>query len=278
MKIRVVFATPYVQRAEFVIVLDPSRFTENQIAGSLQSGVLYEQITSWVMIGLLRDGDVAVDIGAHVGYYTLLMRTLVGGKGRVFAAEPEPQSHEALRDNVSINQFENVHVANLAISDQIGQQFFTVDGRNEGESHLSAFSDRALCGQNELTVATSTLDAWLGQLESAPRLIKIDAEGCETKILKGGMRFFERVRPQAVICEINPPALLRHGSDQFELRQLFKQMGYDCFLINHEIGGPFDLCEGAYLKPMEMSDQVSLNVVHNLLFALPDVRPIGLGL
>lgn len=275
LKIRVAFPTPYVDRAEFVIALNPLRHTEGQLATCLTQGWLYEHCTSWVMTGLLRDGDIAVDVGAHVGYYTLLMRTLVGQSGQVFAAEPMPASHAALMENVLLNAYSNVHCAQLAISDKVGEACLVIDRLNEGESRLAS----SVPGRDEdvVIVRSSTLDEWLSRLSRAPRLIKLDAEGCEAAIVRGGASLFRDLPPDAVVCEINPPALERFGADQFSLRRSFSEMGYGCYLINVAQDGPYDLCQGAILRPYGLDEAVRVNVVHNLLFVRPGVVPLGLG-
>ena len=276
--IRVAFPTPYTEKAEFLISLDRSRHTEGQIAACLQGGWLYEHFTSWVMTGLLRPGDVAVDVGAHVGYYTLLMRTLVGDSGAVHAAEPLPQSHAALVHNVRSNGYSNVVCSALAITDRNGQARFELDSRNEGESHLAAAKTGSAPGDSTIMVETATLDAWLGGLERAPRLLKLDAEGCEARILSGGKSFFRSLRPDAVVCEINPTALQRFGADEMSLRSDFAALGYNSYLINVANDGPYDLCQGAILRPFSADERVTVNVVHNLLFCQPGVVPSGLGI
>ena len=274
-RIRVAFPSPYAEREEFLIELDSSRHTERQIAESLKAGWLYEHCTSWVMTGLLRPGDIAVDVGAHVGYYSLLMRTLVGDAGAVHAAEPMPQSFSSLMGNVALNGYANVHCANLAISDRDGNAPFVFDVSNEGESHLAVGYPGAEAGS--VMVRTATLDGWLAGIDRAPRLLKLDAEGCEADIVRGGSALFRDLAPEAVVCEINPPAMRRFGADQFSLRKRFAELGYGCYLINVTQGGPYDLCQGAILRPYAMDETVAVSVVHNLLFCRPGVVPVGLG-
>lgn len=274
-RIRVAFPAPHAERLEFVIELDRARHTERQIAECLETGWLYEHCTSWVMTGLLRPGDIAVDVGAHVGYYSLLMRSLVGDAGSVYAAEPMPQSFAALARNVGLNQHGNVYCAELAIGERNGEARFVPDAINEGESHLAAASPAV--GAGSIMVCTATLDSWLAGLTRAPRLLKLDAEGCEAAILRGGNRLFRERPPESVVCEINPPALLRFGADQASLRRGFAEFGYACYLINVTPGGPYDLCQGAILRPYAVDETIAANVVHNLLFCRPGVAPVGLG-
>jgi hypothetical protein len=84
--------------------------------------------------------------------------------------------------------------------------------------------------------------------------------------------------PDAVVCEINPPALQRFGADEMSLRSDFAALGYHSYLINVANDGPYDLCQGAILRPFAAEERVMANVVHNLLFCRPGVVPSGLGI
>nr|WP_281411978.1 FkbM family methyltransferase [Motiliproteus sediminis] len=238
----------------------------------LSQGVLYEQFTSWVVISLLRPGDIAVDVGAHVGFYTLLMRSLVGASGAVRAAEPERDSYMALLGNMARNGFGDIATIPSAISDRAGRAAFVQDTNNEGESRLATLAD-----SSSLRVTTTTLDQWLQDLPRPARLLKLDAEGCELHILNGATEFFARQAPGAVICEINPTALNRYGASSDGLRLRFREWGYSCYLINVAAKGRYDLCDGAILKPLLDDERVDTNAVYNLLFCSPGVVPAGLG-
>lgn len=141
-----------------------------------------------LFINTLEPGDVFVDIGAHVGYYSSLAATLVGNNGKVIAFEPTPRTFLNTKSNLS--SFSNAQVFNIALSDVKGRVAFVDYGPK-----YSAFN--SLTARTELDfekinaeaatiiVECETLDSILPK-DLVPTVIKIDAEGAESAILNGG--------------------------------------------------------------------------------------------
>jgi len=194
-----------------------------------EAGQLYEPITSLLALGALRPGDLAIDIGAHVGYFSLLFRLAVGRTGSVIAFEPMPETYRRLLHNVLANRFTNVLPLPLAVADQSGSATFHIHPDNEGESSL--LQDGA--GGHTTPVQVTCLDDLFSDgLPARPRLLKIDAEGVEMDILRGAGRWFERYAPDMVICEINRGALAKGGTGERDIRNFFQTRGYRCAAIN----------------------------------------------
>ena len=121
--------------------------------------------------------SVAYDIGAHVGFYTLLASELVGGGGKVIAFEPNPRNLKYLKKHLEINHCDNVMVIEAAVSDKSGISHF-----NEG----GGSSMGTLSEDGYLTVNTINIDELVGNGKiPAPDYIKIDVEGAELLVLKG---------------------------------------------------------------------------------------------
>ena len=146
---------------------------------------------------LIKPGDVVVDVGANWGIHTLLLSKLVGPSGLVVALEPFPEAVDSLKWHLDANKCSNVKVVEKAASDKDGQALFTVGesastgGLAEGEPHSQ---------RKQLTVMTTRLDSLVKDLGiSHVRLIKIDVEGGETKVLLGALRTIQKYRPYLVI-------------------------------------------------------------------------------
>jgi FkbM family methyltransferase len=136
---------------------------------------------------------VVFDVGAHYGYYTLLSSALAGPKGKVFAFEPSPGNIPCLKKHLDINHCDNVQVIELALSDHEGSARFD-NHAGSGTGHLS------LDGQIEVQI--TSLDAMSARLP-APNVLKIDCEGAEVEVLKGG---------EKTICSAKPAIFLStHG-------------------------------------------------------------------
>jgi FkbM family methyltransferase len=122
-------------------------------------------------------GMVCWDIGANVGYYTILFAELAGQDGKVFAFEPFPRNVELLRRHVEINGYRNVRVLPCALGDRDGEAKFD-PGPDRSMGHLSDEGElRVACWRADTLLAT-------GQIQ-APDVIKIDVEGAEAKVLLG---------------------------------------------------------------------------------------------
>ncbi len=183
---------------------------------------LYEPATSLLVVGALRPGDIAIDIGAHVGYFSLLFRLMVGAGGSVYAFEPSTDTYRRLVHNVMINRFTNLLPLPLAVADRNGIANFHVNPDNEGESSLFAES-----GPTATPVQVVCLNEFFRDgMEVRPRLIKIDAEGAEMAILQGGDAWFDEYGPDMAIVEINRGTLLRSGVDEREIQAFFERRGY----------------------------------------------------
>jgi FkbM family methyltransferase len=160
---------------------------------------------------VVGEGGVVFDIGAHVGFYTLLASVLVGASGKVIAFEPAPRNVRYLQAHLRLNHVSNVELIQAAVSDRIGVASFD-------ESPASSTGHLAAGGS--LWVKTVTIDQLVSAGEvPAPTCIKIDAEGAEALVLQGG---------KSVLSGLRPPILLAtHGSEVHrECCRLLRSLGY----------------------------------------------------
>jgi len=135
----------------------------------------------------VKDGDVVFDIGAHVGFYTLLGSILVGNRGWVVAFEPVPRNLRYLKKHLQINAISNVEVFELAVSDRRGDALLST-----GPS--SSMWTIGECG--ELAVQTARLDELvLDGTIPAPDVIKMDVEGAEFLALTGSSDVIDKYHP-----------------------------------------------------------------------------------
>jgi FkbM family methyltransferase len=144
-------------------------------------------------------GAVVWDIGANVGFYTVIASRLVGD-GRVVAFEPSPASCAAIEHNLELNGMTNVDIARVAISDNVGTAMLNVFGGSTG-SRLAGEEDSSLAPLDRIEVPVSTLDAQL-EVYPAPTLIKMDVEGAEAAALRGAARLLSECKP-TLICELH---------------------------------------------------------------------------
>ena len=136
-------------------------------------------------VAFVRPGMTVYDLGANVGFYTLLASRLVGPRGRVVAVEPLPRNVRYLERHVVANGAANVTVVNAAVSDVPGLGRFT-DDASASENHLD---DRG-----SIPVEMVTLEE-IAKRHGPPDLIKMDVEGAEHLVITGGKSLLRRQRP-----------------------------------------------------------------------------------
>lgn len=172
----------------------------------------YDQDTRTIFEALVAPGSVVYDIGAHAGFFTLLGADLVGPSGRVVAFEPSPHSLDHLRTHLELNAVDGVQVIEAAVSATTGTARF-----EESPESLAAH----LSNSGGVTVSTVTLD----ELTAAgtipdPDTIKINAEGAEADVIRGGHATIKRSRP-TVLLSTHGPEIHGHCVDTLS------ELGYE---------------------------------------------------
>jgi FkbM family methyltransferase len=178
-------------------------------------------------VRLLRAGDAALDVGANMGYYTLVAALQVGSRGCVHAFEPAPDTLRLLRANAGLNPAAPITVHAQAVSDHCGEtRFFAAPADRSGYSSLR---DLGLETQSVHTVPCIALDSLLDELPPV-RLIKIDVEGAELRVLRGMRGLIARDRPH-IIIEVCDAFLRQLGADAAQVCAHLRGAGYDLHQI-----------------------------------------------
>jgi len=185
------------------------------IAGSSNHGCWlgsYEYAKRITFEKTVTQGSVVFDIGANVGFYTLLASVLVGARGRVFAFEPFPANVVYLKEHLQLNNIDNVTVVEAAVSDKCGTAFFD-EGPSSSMGHISA--------NGRLRVRTVAIDELVARKElPVPDYIKMDIEGGEGLALSGA---------KATLAQFHPTIFLAtHGSSiHQECCRLLQSLDYE---------------------------------------------------
>jgi FkbM family methyltransferase len=161
----------------------------------------YEPDVCETIMSIVQRGWICVDVGAHVGYFTLLFAKLVDERGRVIAFEAHPENARQLRFNTRINGYETrVQVENVAISDGISQRVNLFPGRGHSsfEWNIVGHDVEGNPRQPELEVQATSLDAYFTAC-SCVDFIKIDIEGAEAQALHGMRRLLRETRPFVLV-------------------------------------------------------------------------------
>jgi FkbM family methyltransferase len=189
------------------------------IAGSSNHGCWlgsYEAEKQRLMTQIVKPATVFLDIGANVGFYTLLAATLVGKSGKVFAFEPLPRNIRFLERHLKMNAVHNATVLRAAVSDRTGAATFQ-KGKSHSMGHLTDRSD-----EDGIAVELVSLDDLIFKgILPLPDYMKIDVEGAELSVLKGAQHLLTAGRPTIFLAT--------HGSEvHSQCLSLLRSLGYDC--------------------------------------------------
>ncbi len=188
----------------------------------------------------LRAGMIVLDIGANIGYYSLMAAKRVKGTGLVYSFEPVTDTFIKLNKNIHLNQFQNIKVINKAMSDTTGIiEIFTADVENTGTASFSEHTH--FSGVREKVETITGDDFFLDEETKRLDLVKIDVEGAEMKVLKGMIKTLRKFKP-LVLVEINKALLEKNGTRPYEIYQTLGSVGYEPYEINQK-GDLFYLSE-----------------------------------
>ena len=178
----------------------------------------------------VRKGMMVVDIGANLGYYTLIAADLVGPQGKVFAFEPDPENFRLLLKNIEANGYRNVKAVNQAVTDKTGKAELFLCEESSGSHSIHDFGEK----RKSITVSSTSLDDFLGKRFSRVDLVKIDVEGVEP-IVFSGMKEIIKANPKLVIItEFWPHALKKAGFDPADFLKTLEDQDFLIHLINED--------------------------------------------
>jgi FkbM family methyltransferase len=185
----------------------------------------YDALQLQLLASTLREGDTAIDIGAHAGQYCIAMAALCGATGRVVAFEPDPHARRLLERNLRLNpRLKRPVVEARAVSDASGEAvLYSRGGNTQSSLARSAVEFTAEQRSEPIRVQLVALDAYLAEHGLAPRWVKIDAEGAEIRILRGARALL--AGDAGIVCELHPYAWPEFGNTLAELKELVAQSG-----------------------------------------------------
>jgi FkbM family methyltransferase len=231
------------------LYLRPREFTARTVDGMKVAGNNRDFIQSWMyFFGLtepslahwlrrsLCPGDTFIDVGANIGFHTLLASKLVGSSGTVVAIEASPSIYASLQRNLALNRAGNVRAINIAASDHRGSLKF-YRGPNQDLSSSTIYPELGKPGsQLEAEVETAPLSEILSPSElTHARVIKIDVEGAEDAVVRGLATALNMCREELeVVVEIVPKFLSVLDKQVESIFKVFTEAGFNAYGLRAE--------------------------------------------
>lgn len=152
---------------------------------------IYEEKYVDFFLSKIKEGDIIIDIGSYIGYFSLLASQKVGIKGHIYAFEPIPRNYRRLMRNIDINHIKNIKAYNLGVSDKNENTFFNMPIDIPAESslyniHVTELKTDILIKKELIDVRLILFDQFsINEGIRNINIIKIDTEGAELKVLEG---------------------------------------------------------------------------------------------
>ncbi len=170
---------------------------------------IYEEFETNLFIHEIKPGEIVVDAGANIGYYTVIFSKLVGEGGRVYAFEPDPVNFEILKKNVEQNNCRNVILEKKALSNKNEMTKLYLSKENMGDHRIYDSGE----GRTSVEVETVRLDDYLKDIVDRICVLKIDVQGAEVMVLEGAREVLNKSLKLKIFSEFWPSAIKKTGKN-----------------------------------------------------------------
>ena len=209
--------------------------SDSVLAQPLFVGAGFEESETALLRRLATPGMKVVDVGANIGLYTVLLGTLVGPTGHVWSFEPFPPVVNYLKQNIEMNELDNVTVIENAVAEKDGVLEFHVFPEGCDVYNSLGAANRPvekLQAVRIVPIPVTTLDAIADKAGiDEIDLLKIDVEGAEERVLKGAQQVIRRSRNVQIVMEIYEPSAQQCGCSTERLIQMLLGWGFSMFEI-----------------------------------------------
>jgi FkbM family methyltransferase len=216
------------------------KFNSGESCPELALGT-YEIPIQHIFTEYLKAGDVFYDVGANVGFFSIIAAKLVGDNGQVYAFEPGSSNAVAVRHNAQLNNFNHIEVIEKAVSDKSGAGQLLLAKYSGGHTLATADAPPDLAG--EVTVDLISIDDLIAQKQIAPpNFVKVDVEGAELNVLKGMKETIKTYQP-TIIYEVDDGDRAVYERKYQELADFLQSFNYQVTQIENSYD-TIDWCVG----------------------------------
>jgi FkbM family methyltransferase len=200
---------------------------------------IHEEATTNLFKKIVKEGDVVIDLGANIGYFTLLAAKLVGSNGKVFAFEPEPKNFSYLKKNVELNNYTNVIIEQKAVSNYNGRTKLFICPYDSGHHTINrpnGIEAYRLGRPGEITsidIEVVTLDNYLRNKTYRVDVIKIDVEGAEALVFEGMKEILSKNQNIKIFLEFFPLLIEKMGSSPENFTKYLLK-NFSVYVIGHD--------------------------------------------
>ncbi|MDP2946932.1 MAG: FkbM family methyltransferase [Nanoarchaeota archaeon] len=214
----------FVKTQGYKVFIDRRDF---KVSSYLLEDRVYESLETDLVKSQINKGDIVIDIGANIGYYTLIFAGLVGENGKVFAFEPDPDNFALLNKNVKENKFENVVLINKAVSDKNGKTMLYLSENNKGDHRIYDSGEK----RKSIVVDVVYLDDFLKNHKDKINFVKIDIQGAEGNAIRGMVGLIKNNKKIKILTEFWPMGLNNFYFDSKKFLEILEDCGFSFYDI-----------------------------------------------
>ncbi len=190
----------------------------------------WEPFESTLVQSLLGPGDVFVDVGANIGYFSVLAAERVGGAGQVFAFEPDPENYRLLEANLALNGFgPRSHTVCAALAEADGEGVLYLSNDNLGDHQVFAAADT----RRHIPIKLLDGGRYLAARAARVDLLKVDTQGAEHAVLSGLLPYLQGRPTLRLLVELTPLSLRQAGASGRQLVALLAQLELPFWIVDH---------------------------------------------
>lgn len=193
----------------------------------------YEPFITELVKQNVKTGDCVLDIGANIGYYTLLFAKLVGEKGKVFAFEPHPENFSLLKKNIETNGYKNVLLEQKVVSNCSTEKMRLYLDKTKASTKHGIYKSE-YCSDQYIEVKSLKLNDYFNNFNQKINFIKMDIEGAEFHALQGMLTLLQNNPCIKIITEFSPSHLKKMNLVPEEFINLFIKHGFRVYHINED--------------------------------------------
>jgi FkbM family methyltransferase len=219
------FKPRYVKIRDFTLYLNPK---DRVLSDILIKNHIWESFETKIFLKTVKNGNVVLDIGANVGYYTLIASKKVGKKGKVYAFEPDEDNFRILEKNVQVNKCNNVVLVKKAVADKTGQINLYLNPVNTGDHRIY----KSIEVREILRIQSVKLDDYFKGKENSIDVIKMDIQGAEGKAIAGMEEIFKKNSRLEIITEFWPMGLYLSGIKPHKFLDRLEKYRYRFYMLS----------------------------------------------
>ena len=190
----------------------------------------YEVFETHLFKNMIQKGDTIFDLGAHIGYYTIIYSKTTGKDGMVYAFEPESENFSFLLKNIDLNCcLDNIRPVMKAASDVNGQEELYLSPIDKGDYRLYDSGDN----RKSVAIDSVRLDDYTQDSQRSADIIKMDIQGSEFKAMRGAKRILDENRDHIkIVSEFSPYMLKKAGEDPADYLEYLLSYGLSVYDIH----------------------------------------------